>query len=1395
MLAKYSKGPYCKGCTLETTGVGFAPPVGPSSAEMLFVGESLGYSEAMGGEPFLGAAGSMLDRIFSRAGVARQQIRIDNTCRCRPPNDWLDGAPWQHAALTHCNQYLQESLNAPSLKVVITLGNIPMRQVLGLWGVDGVRVQDFHGTVHRDPTDHFWVIPTYHPSHLQRGAVNLLDVVRHDISIAQRVLRQGTSGRRPVSLLLDPPVEHFAAWITGVESTYASTPYDIYLDADIETPDKEGGRDEGELTTEDQSTTILRINFARSDDEDTGLTVPYVGPYIPLIDRLFRMGITVRMWNKGYDEPRIRLAGHDIKGEVWDLMWLAHHLQSDLPLGLGFWAPFYCLAAGTRVQLWDGTTRKISDLVTKREQVDLLGTDEEGRPIPLKISKWFRAESKDQKWTAVHVENGKQPIYCTPEHKVWTQEAGWKLAGELTTGYSVPIPRPGHNSLIHGTLLGDGSIDKSGYLVFGHCTAQEDWLRAKAQVFHTGVIIQPIIAHSRSYKPGASSWRCGIKNVGKAWRAKFYTGKKKHFVPPPDMAAVAVWYGDDGCLARVGSTYNPRFFIAGFLDRKACVQWFEKKYGVPNVSVYAKGTHAECVALIGKGAGAFFREVSHLLHPSMYRKLPPIWRGYYNGWMDRAYFQTGLVLRVVPWTPKPWHRRRNIRYCIEVNHPTHRYFTSGGLVSNSTYGAWKHLGKVHGKEAEYGGVDGLQTCRVGNGLIRDTLRDGLWDAFYRHTHLREQYVLRPAHLTGCPISEPRLDAFHTKLQKVSAEKLIKINNADIIGSYKAPTKFGYAKKPEGPPPASVVGKADTKGDNAKHEYMVQGTVLVQREVEVAVKVCRSCGKRDGVGPKHNCLVRKERRQVHKRSGLVDETNPILTIGEGSPELSSTGLPGSTPEIITELVKANRWFWKLPFNPDASQQILKFIKDSGEEPGRAKKTKKESGDKATLKALARKTGNPVYTDILDYKAVKKVDSTYAIGSKKRIWSSDGRIHPYITFRPSMFRDSAVNPNIQNVIADKEGKTSLAAGFRDCIVADPGYRIVEIDYGGIEGINTGWLSGDPAYIRLATLGVHAYLTSYLLAEEGQITAPADLSWSDDDLALFFKEIKERFPPEYDKSKRCVHGNNYGLTPYGMHETFPEVYATLQDAKRVQGIYYSLCPKLPTYHQKMRDYAYEHETLGGSYIDDYTLLTQGGHHPYGYRHKFFGVQTYRPLNESNYRKMQWIAQKKYKLAKHPRVRIINNRPFEVVLGEDSKRVVAFFPQSIAAGTLKEAQLTLFHPDSPSYIGEIADGRTPLIAPIHDSLLLHVPDRLYEWVIALAVEVMRKPLPQMPCPLEWGIGSHIRVNVAVKISPVGGSWGDVATYKIPDMAPATATESLYMPVEEQDWDDFSDLGTTVLQ
>ena len=54
---------------------------------MLLVGEAPGANEDQQGEPFVGAAGKLLDDMLAMIGLRRQEIYITNSVKCRPPKN------------------------------------------------------------------------------------------------------------------------------------------------------------------------------------------------------------------------------------------------------------------------------------------------------------------------------------------------------------------------------------------------------------------------------------------------------------------------------------------------------------------------------------------------------------------------------------------------------------------------------------------------------------------------------------------------------------------------------------------------------------------------------------------------------------------------------------------------------------------------------------------------------------------------------------------------------------------------------------------------------------------------------------------------------------------------------------------------------------------------------------------------------------------------------------------------------------------------------------------------------------------------------------------------------------------------------------------------------------
>lgn len=348
---------------------------------------------------------------------------------------------------------------------------------------------------------------------------------------------------------------------------------------------------------------------------------------------------------------------------------------------------------------------------------------------------------------------------------------------------------------------------------------------------------------------------------------------------------------------------------------------------------------------------------------------------------------------------------------------------------------------------------------------------------------------------------------------------------------------------------------------------------------------------------------------------------------------------------------------------------------------------------------------------------------------------------------------------------------------------GTRLLEVDFSGIEAVQVGWYIRDPNYIRLAKLGMHAYLASYLLGR------PGDLTWPDDQLLAYLKMIKKTEEQVYDKSKRIVHGTNFGMTPYGTFMQFPTLYPTLKDAERVQTMYFEIAPELPAWHAALRDVAYAQGYLGGTSQPEgqkYPFI-----HPYHYRHWFWSVVAYKPISEKQVKRLE-----------ADRIPIVqmHGRSFAASWGLDSKRVIAYYPQSTAAGNIKEAMLELFgDPDADTYIGDAYYGRTPLRAPIHDSLLLEVPDRKWDRVVEAVYRAMLRPIEEQPLPLEWNMGRYLTIGVEGK---AGRNWANMETLKTPSLpdlgldpwAESTlAGETTYYPAEEEEEEGVMDLATVV--
>jgi len=142
----------CKLAKLGRTQVVFG--VGNPHAEIMFVGEGPGYYEDQQGEPFVGAAGKLLNELLQSAGLSRSQVYIANVIKCRPPNN-RDPEPDE---VETCKPFLLQQIELIKPKVVCTLGNWATQTLLEKKvGITKVRGQAF-------TLKDFVIFPLLHPA-------------------------------------------------------------------------------------------------------------------------------------------------------------------------------------------------------------------------------------------------------------------------------------------------------------------------------------------------------------------------------------------------------------------------------------------------------------------------------------------------------------------------------------------------------------------------------------------------------------------------------------------------------------------------------------------------------------------------------------------------------------------------------------------------------------------------------------------------------------------------------------------------------------------------------------------------------------------------------------------------------------------------------------------------------------------------------------------------------------------------------------------------------------------------------------------------------------------------------------------------------------------------------
>ena len=149
----------CTRCKLHRGRTKIVFGVGNPNAGVMFVGEAPGRDEDLQGEPFVGRAGQLLNKILEAIGFARDDVYIANILKCRPPGNRNP----EPSEIASCEPILARQIELIRPLILCTLGAFAAKTMLGVsTGITKLRgqIHDYHGIP---------LVPTFHPAALLRN--------------------------------------------------------------------------------------------------------------------------------------------------------------------------------------------------------------------------------------------------------------------------------------------------------------------------------------------------------------------------------------------------------------------------------------------------------------------------------------------------------------------------------------------------------------------------------------------------------------------------------------------------------------------------------------------------------------------------------------------------------------------------------------------------------------------------------------------------------------------------------------------------------------------------------------------------------------------------------------------------------------------------------------------------------------------------------------------------------------------------------------------------------------------------------------------------------------------------------------------------------------------------
>ena len=171
----------CTACSLCQRRNHVVFGVGNRNADIMFVGEGPGEQEDLKGEPFVGAAGKLLDDMLSIIDLDREKCYIANIVKCRPPGNRDPLEEEQNA----CIGYLWDQIALIRPKIIVCLGRIAATCLIR----PDFRITRDHGTWTQK--EGIWMTALYHPSALLRDVTKRPETFMDLLAIRQKASTTG----------------------------------------------------------------------------------------------------------------------------------------------------------------------------------------------------------------------------------------------------------------------------------------------------------------------------------------------------------------------------------------------------------------------------------------------------------------------------------------------------------------------------------------------------------------------------------------------------------------------------------------------------------------------------------------------------------------------------------------------------------------------------------------------------------------------------------------------------------------------------------------------------------------------------------------------------------------------------------------------------------------------------------------------------------------------------------------------------------------------------------------------------------------------------------------------------------------------------------------------------